>query len=371
MNDYICVEHIIRKSVGIDNSRLFWCINTNRKLIWHYLDDFFGGSGNYDVAMQQFKLVISWMDRLGIPTAPDKVSPPNTVQKILGYLYSTKITPTVSIPTAKITKTLKQINVMLRRKTATRKELECLVGLLMWISVVVFPGKAFVRRLEQVLHLETRRDGDKVRLKHYVLSDLRWWAVTLRSGLLVGVPIRWLLKQPDEADIVVKTDAASLVGIGGWTSEGQAYQVKLVDVKWEWAVARRPSLKNQGIKIQVLELMGSLIAARLWGKSWQSKCVTFYNDNPGAAGAIINKNANLRRFDMNFLIREFAHVAVHNRYMFWGIHVKGVDNERADALSRFKTWDSVGYQLEPMDKVIDITNDILEKLVLEPENKCN
>ena len=194
------VEHIIRKSVGIDNVRLFWGRNSNRKLIWHYLDDFFGGSGNYNIAMQQFKLVVSWMERLGIPTAPDKVSPPNTVQKILGYLYNTKIIPTVSIPTEKINKVLREIDVMLRRKTATRKELECLVGLLMWISVVVFPGKAFVRRLEQVLHLETRRDGDKVKLKHYVLSDLRWWAVTLRSGLLVGVPIRWLLKQPDEAE---------------------------------------------------------------------------------------------------------------------------------------------------------------------------
>ena len=361
------IEYIILKSVGFDGVLIFWL--GAFKLLWHYLDDFFGGHNDYNVAKQQFDKVVDWMDRLGIPTAPNKVSPPAKVQKILGYNYDTTGVPDVSVPPNKVQKALDPIQKMLRCKHATRKQLEKLIGLLIWISMVVFPAKAFVRRLEQVLHLDSVNDDDIVYLGDYVLADLRWWAKLLRSGALIGVPVKWLLKQPDDADVVVKTDAASLVGVGGWSTEGKAFQVKLEDVKWDWAVEHRPSLKNHGVAIQVLELMGSLVAARLWSKNWHLKSVTFFNDNPGAAAALINKNAKLTRYDMNYLIREFAQLAALKRYMFWGIHVRGADNERADALSRFTSWDSKDYQLEAKELVIKIVNDVLEELVLEPENR--
>ena len=364
------IEYIISKSV-VDKCKIFWY--NGFKLIWHYLDDFFGGSRDYYVAWKQFNSVVNWMDRLGIPTAPSKVSSPAMVQRILGYLYSTVGIPTVSVPRDKIQKALDPIQRMLRAKSATRKELERLVGILIWISMVAFPAKAFVRRLEQKLHLETRRDKDRVRLDSYVLADLRWWARLLRSDALVGVPVSWLLRRPEEADIVVKTDAATSegTGIGGWTSDGRAFQVKLVDVRWAWALEKRPSLKGHGVAIQVLEMMGPLIAARLWSNSWKGKCITLYNDNPGAAGALINKNANLRRNDMNHLIREFCMLAATTRFMFWGLHVKGADNERADALSRFSTWDMNRYKLEPKELVVGVVNDMIEQLVLEPENILN
>ena len=125
----------------------------------------------------------------------------------------------------------------------------------------------------------------KILLSEYALQDLRWWLKVLKSGKLNGVPFDWILKDPSDADVVVKTDASSLVGIGGFSTEGRAFQVRLSDTVWHKVNIERPELE-----IQILELAGALIAAKLWHHRWEGKCVTFYNDNDGAAAAIIKKS---------------------------------------------------------------------------------
>ena len=184
------------------------------------------------------------------------------------------------------------------------------------------------------------------------------------------MPIDWLLKNPDDADEVVMSDAASTVGIGAWSTQGRAFQIKLSDTIWHEAQVARPSLQGQGVAISVLEMLGSLIAAHLWASSWSGKSISFYNDNPSAAAAIVHKCAKLQRHDMNFLIREFAQIATDNTYMFWGIKIDGAENERADALSRFeKIDDEAGFVMEDKNRVVGIANRILRRLMLHvPEN---
>ena len=63
-----------------------------------------------------------------------------------------------------------------------------------------------------------------------------------------------------------------------------------------------------------VELMGPLIAVKLWGESFTHKSVSFYNDNPAAAAAIIKKCAKLQRLDLNWMIRQFALIAIKNRF---------------------------------------------------------
>ena len=366
------VEYIIfNNRWQADKSQdLFVCPVTGAKLIWHYLDDFFGGASNYLDALDQFEEVYHWMSALGIPTTAKKVIAPAQIQKILGFVYST-IDMTVSVPYGKIVRLQSLVSSMLRNKFAYKKDLERLLGLLMWVSVVAFPCKAFARRLERSLHLEAKNYVDKVYLSEFVLEDLKWWAKFLRSGKLVGAPIKWLLKRPEDADIEVKSDAATKegTGIGGFSSEGVAFQVKLVDTNWDYAVKFRPSLAGHGVKISVLEMMGALIAARLWGHKWTGKCVTFYNDNPSAAGAIINKNAKLQRHDINYMIRDFAELAVNHSYKFWGVKVDGDENVVADALSRFEKFESHSdYVFESQEAVIKIVNEILNELMELPEN---
>ena len=58
-----------------------------------------------------------------------------------------------NIPQDKRVKILNYINPILQNKHSDKKTLERLIGNLQNSSLIIFPGKAFVRRLEAVLHL--------------------------------------------------------------------------------------------------------------------------------------------------------------------------------------------------------------------------
>ena len=308
---------------------------------------------------------------MGIPTTEKKLKPPSQIQKILGWIYNT-LTQSVSVPDDKIAKAIKQIHVILRRKWSHKKELEKLIGILIWMSAVIFPGKAFIRRFERHMCLAGKDYQSKIYLSEYALSDLRWWLKILKSGQLKSVPFDWLERDPSEADVVVKTDASSEVGIGGWSTEGWCFQVRLEDTIWNQVKLARPNLNpksdDKDLRIQVLELTGALIAAEIGHKNWKGKCVTFFNDNSGASAAIIHKCSKLWRLDMNHLIREFCMLSATNRYYFWGVDIDGSVNERADALSRFSDFDTSAWDVVPYQRVVDIANSIFEKLIQAPQN---
>ena len=78
----------------------FWVFN-GKPLAYHYVDDFFGGfRRGSDISWWQYKAVIYWFDRLGIPTKSSKCKEPSTSQVILGFLYNT-IKQMVFIPPSK------------------------------------------------------------------------------------------------------------------------------------------------------------------------------------------------------------------------------------------------------------------------------
>ena len=145
------------------------------QLMRHYLDDFFGGHWSRRKAKKQFDLVQQWMDRLGIPTKPSKCIKPARVQRWLGWLYNT-LSQTVSVPKDKVDKYQDRILQVLRSGKAHKKQLQRLIGALQWAAVAIYPGKAWIRRLEYVLHYnmgEDFPDGVCVELPHFVMEDLR------------------------------------------------------------------------------------------------------------------------------------------------------------------------------------------------------
>ncbi len=70
----------------------WWSIN-GKPVVYHYIDDFFGGAPKkYEkVAWWQFKAVIHWFDKLGIPTKASKCKSARTRLKILGFVYDTNL----------------------------------------------------------------------------------------------------------------------------------------------------------------------------------------------------------------------------------------------------------------------------------------
>ena len=110
----------------------------------------------------------------------------------------------------------------------------------------------------------------------------------------------------------------------------------MYQIRWSNTILNKLIAVRGSFDIHAQEMLGALVAAKLWGHTLTGQCVALYNDNPGAAGAIITKAPPLYRLDMQYMVRELSKLAVQYHFYFWGIKVDGANNEQADALSRFK-----------------------------------
>ena len=135
-------------------------------------------------------------------------------------------------------------------------------------------------------------------------------------------------------------------------------------------------LDPNNVDITLLELLGSLIAIKLWINLFSHKCVTIYNDNPGASGSIVTRAPKLYRLDMQYLIRTLALLAVKNKFYFfgvWCIDAHSANMKIADGLSRFYNDDYCNplkndIILESSNLVINIANDLISGIAKQPPN---
>ena len=114
--------------------------------------------------------------------------------------------------------------------------------------------------------------------------------------------IRIFIKNPDDNDNQIATDASGIEGAGGvWFNEKLAIQVRWSETIYHQVLSKRPELK-----IHAQELIGSWIAFDLWGVQLAGTAVTISNDNPAAASALIIKAPPLYRSDLQCITRDFA-----------------------------------------------------------------
>ena len=140
----------------------------------HYIDDFFGACPSKREADALYRILIQTFKDLGIPTREDKCTAPNTKAKILGWLYDTLKRVVGMVPKKRL-ELLQMIKNLLRTKKSDKKTLERIIGKIQNASLVIFPGKAFVRRLEALLYLPALRYNTPIELNQFVLADLQWW----------------------------------------------------------------------------------------------------------------------------------------------------------------------------------------------------
>ena len=305
-----------------------WWSMGERELVFHYIDDFFGGApvGADFESIEQFRSVIYWFDKLGIPTKASKCSAPATRQKILGFVYDT-VQGMVFIPTLKKRAILGEIRAMLKRSEVLKKDVLSLIGKLRWASVCIFAGPAFVRKMEDHAN-RTQRMEQRVKVAP-IKSDLRWWDREIQRG---GDGVRFvdILRQRANGDVHVYTDASTGDGMGGWNKQGQWFRFK-----WDDHPRRELFPHPKQPDIYWKEMAAVATAACIWGVQWRGMAVTFWIDNEACVWSLIKRRCSFEREDVMQLIRVIASCANEMGFQPYFIHIRGKDNLTADALSRF------------------------------------
>ena len=297
------VEWIAQEKLGIAN-------------LLHLLDDFLLIQPTEDQCSKSLYLFFDLCHYLGIPMAPEKTCGPSTILTFAGIELDT-IRCESRLPEDKLLKCQHLIAAFLRRKKATLKELQSLIGVLNFACSVVVPGRSFLRRLID-LTIGLRSPHHFVRVSREVKADLLIWQQFFKdfNGKSFFLHEKW----ENSMSLRLFTDAAGAQGFGAVFGSHWCYGA------WprEWL----------GRNIAMLEFYPIVLSLFLWGDHIRDKCVTFFTDNE-ALVHVINKNTCKDKSLMTF-VRQLVLVCFKHNILFRAKHIAGFRNTLADALSRFQ-----------------------------------
>ena len=280
-----------------------------------YLDDFMGISTPPD-ADRHFELSGSLLQALGLQESSQKVCPPSTQMICLGVLFDT-VNLTMSVTSARLRELQDAVLPQwLVKKSATKTELQSLIGKLAFVCKCVRPGRLFLSRLLDTLR-SLRRPRHRVRLTADFRKDIRWWLRFLSVYNGVSFIPNQLWSSPDS---VFSTDAC-LTGCGG-LSTSEFFHVEFP-----------PSVLARFPAIHLLEALAIVVALRLWGRHWRGLRIFVYCDNSAVVSSL--NSGRVQDKLLASCLREIWFLAAINEFELRACHITGVDNRGADLLSRW------------------------------------
>ena len=297
---------------------LQWVIESKgAEPVCHYLDDYITiGPPESDICQRNLDAIKHSCEYLGVPLEEEKSEGPTTCLTFLGMELNS-ITKIIRLPDDKLAKLRLLLQDFGGRKAMRKRELLSLVGYLQHASKAVRQGRSFVRRLIDLASLVHRLDGF-VRLNTSARSDIIWWKVFAAQWNGTSMLYNYCRANPQ---VHVFSDASGSWGGGAYSGN-------------EWCQFQWPADLPE-CHIAVKEMVPVVVAATLWGASWQGRSVRFHSDN-SAVVALLN-SGSVRDDSLMQLMRCLALLAAKCNFIFSSCHIQGKNNVLADALSRNKS----------------------------------
>ena len=352
----------------------------------HVLDDFLIVAPSYKESDDQLKRFLSFCDECGIPMAPEKTEGP---ERSLPFLGITLDVPhfLAKLPDDKLRTCHGLIQRAVAQRNITQKSLQSILGHLNFACRVVVPGRAFLRRIYALTH-KALRPYHHIKMTKATKADFNLWSTFLRnyngrtffrldavhtdealqlytdssgfnlwSTFLRNYNGRTFFRldavHTDEA-LQLYTDSS---GFNLWSTFLRNYNgrtfFRLDAVHTDealqlytdssgsigygavlgnhWLHGTWPA-EWEGYDITFLELYPIVLSAHLWGTLLSNRTIEFHTDNM-ALVSIINTTSSKKPHIMA-LVRSLVSSMLKFNFVFYAIHIPGVLNVRADALSR-------------------------------------
>ena len=294
-----------------------WIINNKYKLIViHYADDYLLVSlPNLAEASIQKNTLLEVFHYLDIPVVESKVLGPATALPYLGIEINT-VAMRIAVPQDKLQATINMLPKWHNRRTTTKQELLSLIGKLHHISLVVRPGRLFLRRLIE-LSKTVKNLKHHINLNMEARHDISWWSEWLPSWNSSSII--------PETRSILSTDVCLFTDASG-QGLGAIYGYEWIQAEWPATFAEKD--------VDFQEAFAILAAAYTWGSRWAGQRVVFVTDNQPIT-QIWDKGSTTTP-DIMMLVRKLFLFAVRNDFSVAFKHIKGIYNPIADALSRFQ-----------------------------------
>ena len=300
-----------------------------------YLDDLLLLNSSPQEAREVTQMVLNLLEYLGLMVKPSKVEAVPTQRiEVLGMMIDT-VRMLFTVPEHKVSNLRKTVRQTIDKSflgQLTKRQLAGVIGKVTAMAGAVHPARLHTWPLIHELNLYRRDRWDKrlPPLSPECLSELRWWQLQLcdwNGRSVIPVPHSW----------TVTTDAAK-TGWGGW-----------------WRHIDRPvhphdqargffSQKESRNSSNWRELSGVLFTLQAAVNDLNGQSVLVETDNSTTV-AYVNHMGG--RYPMlNSLAQQLWGFCLQHNIRVVAVHRAGVDNERADMLSRIK-YDPTNYRLLP------------------------
>ena len=207
----MCLPFSLRSAPRLFNilaDLLEWILtDQGATFILHYLDDFqmVGPPGSADCE-RNVQLIKEVCHLLGIPLALEKVDGPTTSLDFLGITLD-NARMEARLPVEKLQRVRAAVQ---EWKSATKREILSLVGLLQHATKVVRAGRTFLSRMYSAAARVPELDY-YTRLNKDFRSDLAWWHTFLADWN--GVSFFQVANTPPRPSLTIQTDASGGVGL--------------------------------------------------------------------------------------------------------------------------------------------------------------
>ena len=272
--------------------------------VWNYIDDMYACC-HKDTAKRAFPGFLDTIRSLGLPINQSKVFPPTKKLSIMGILVDVN-EGTFSIENEKLTEISNEYTCAFVCDVITKRDLQSLLGKLLYISRCVRGSRIFMNRLLNTLR--EHHDKQRVYPDMDFYLDLSWFIRFLKT---FNGTVRFRRESvAHEAHV-----DATLTGIGGaWGN--RVYAERIPD-----------HLINKYL-ITKYEMYNVVIALKVWAHAWKNKIIHVHCDNENTV-RVCTRDSFLNR-----CLHEIWLVAAENNITVKLKHIPGKDNSVADALSR-------------------------------------
>ena len=125
-----------------------------------------------NVVEESFHQLKSLLQELRVPLSASKLTPPTTNMVCLGIQIDSE-KETLAIPFEKISQIIQKCRETLKMRNISKKGLQSLLGLLLFLHKAVKPARIFVNRLLQTLRENFQKKF--IQVDENMKKDLRWF----------------------------------------------------------------------------------------------------------------------------------------------------------------------------------------------------
>ena len=295
----------------------------------NYIDDILG-IGLPSQIDASFDALRQLLQDLGLQVSEKKLESPTTCLNCLGIVVDTE-TFTMSIPPVKLKEIWEKCCQWQKKCYCNKKQLQSLLGSLLYVSKCVRSSRFFLNRLLDVLRSMEDKDQKKITME--AKRDINWFVkfISIYNG------VTFFYQKPIAHSIELD---ASLQGMGAWCGS----EVYILTIP----------LGYMNLQIVHLEMLNILAALRVWHEPWRNSKIVIACDNLAVVQVLNSgktKDLTLAAIARNIQFQ----IAIMNVELKVR-HIPGKVNVIADLLSRWTNPNATLSQLLPSYKWVPIND---------------